>query len=93
MAKVSSATRSDTIIEVVREAFAPLMRADPVAFRAKYRKMALDPHAFYRGSACLFYNDVTQEPTTGPAPGPSGSGSTATCTSRTSAPTSTPTVA
>ena len=24
--------------------------------------MALDPHAFYRGSACLFYNDVTQEP-------------------------------
>ena len=62
MATVSSATRSDTIIEVVREAFAPLMRADPVAFRAKYRKMALDPHAFYRGSACLFYNDVTQEP-------------------------------
>ena len=54
--------RADTIIEVVREAFAPLMRADPVAFRAKYRKMALDPHAFYRGSACLFYNDVTQEP-------------------------------
>lgn len=60
MASVSA--RSDTIIEVVREAFAPLMRADPVAFRAKYRKMALDPHAFYRGSACLFYKDVTQEP-------------------------------
>ena len=57
----SASARSDTIIEVVREAFAPLMRADPVAFRAKYRKMALDPHAFYRGSACLFYNDVTQE--------------------------------
>ncbi|MEO5661903.1 MAG: DUF2252 domain-containing protein [Nocardioides sp.] len=57
----SASTRSDVIIEVVREAFAPLMRADPVAFRAKYRKMALDPHAFYRGSACLFYNDVTAE--------------------------------
>ena len=57
----SRTARSDTIIEVVREAFAPLMRADPVAFRSKYRKMALDPHAFYRGSACLFYNDVTQE--------------------------------
>jgi uncharacterized protein (DUF2252 family) len=30
-----------------------------VAFRAKYRKMARDPHAFYRGSACLFDADVT----------------------------------
>ncbi len=58
----STTARTDTIIEVVREAFAPLMRADPVAFRAKYRKMALDPHAFYRGSACLFYRDVTDEP-------------------------------
>lgn len=57
----SASARTDVIIEVVREAFAPLMRADPVAFRAKYRKMALDPHAFYRGSACLFYNDVTAE--------------------------------
>lgn len=57
----TNSARSDTIIEVVREAFAPLMRADPVAFRAKYRKMALDPHAFYRGSACLYYSDVTQE--------------------------------
>ena len=62
MAASSASARTDTIIEVVRDAFAPLMRADPVAFRAKYRKMALDPHAFYRGSACLFYNDVTQEP-------------------------------
>jgi uncharacterized protein (DUF2252 family) len=25
----------------------------------KYRKMAADPFAFYRGTACLFYNDVT----------------------------------
>ena len=58
---MASSNRTDTIIDVVREAFAPLMRADPVAFRAKYRKMALDPHAFYRGSACLFYNDVTQD--------------------------------
>src|SRR4051794_34420381 len=35
------------------------MEADPVAFRAKYRTMASDPHAFYRGTACLFYADVT----------------------------------
>ena len=78
---------SDTIIEVVREAFAPLMRADPLAFRAKYRKMAADPHAFYRGSACLFYADVTDEQDDWAATGASGSGSTATCTPRTSAPT------
>ena len=53
--------RTDTIVEVLRDAFAPLMRADPVAFRAKYRKMARDPHAFYRGTACLFFHDVTKE--------------------------------
>jgi uncharacterized protein (DUF2252 family) len=53
--------RTDTIVEVLRDAFAPLMRADPAAFRAKYRKMARDPHAFYRGAACLFFHDVTAE--------------------------------
>ena len=51
--------RSDLIVSVLDDAFAPLMEADPVAFRGKYRKMAADPHAFYRGSACLFYADVT----------------------------------
>ena len=34
------------------------MRADPDAFRTKFRKMAADPFAFYRGSACVFYADV-----------------------------------
>jgi uncharacterized protein (DUF2252 family) len=53
--------RTAVIVEVLRDAFAPLMRADPTAFRTKYRKMARDPHAFYRGSACLFYNDVVPE--------------------------------
>ena len=51
--------RTDVIVEVFQDAFAPLMEADPRAFRTKYRKMAADPHAFYRGSACLFYADVT----------------------------------
>src|SRR5689334_10426661 len=37
------------------------MKADPKAFRTKYRKMAADPHAFYRGSACLYYADVTAQ--------------------------------
>ncbi len=48
-------------MEVLDDAFAPLMTADPAAFRGKYRTMASDPHAFYRGSACLFYADVTAD--------------------------------
>ena len=53
--------RRQQIIDVLDDAFAPLMEADPAAFRGKYRKMARDPHAFYRGTACLFYADVTDE--------------------------------
>ena len=34
------------------------MDADPGAFRIKYRKMAADPFAFYRGTACLFHRDL-----------------------------------
>ena len=51
--------RQDLIVSTLDDAFAPLMAADPKGFRGKYRKMAADPHAFYRGSACLFYADVT----------------------------------
>ena len=46
-------------MSTLEDAFAPLMEADPAAFRGKFRKMASDPHAFYRGSACVFYADVT----------------------------------
>jgi uncharacterized protein (DUF2252 family) len=53
--------RKKKIIDVLGDAFAPLMKADPAAFRVKYRKMAADPFAFYRGTACLFYADVTGE--------------------------------
>ncbi|MEU5692971.1 DUF2252 domain-containing protein [Actinosynnema sp. NPDC020468] len=38
------------------------MSADPAAFRHKFRKMAAEPFAFYRGSACLFYADMAEEP-------------------------------
>lgn len=58
---MATTDRTSVIVEVLRAAFAPLMRADPAAFRAKYRKMARDPHAFYRGTACLFFHDVTRE--------------------------------
>jgi uncharacterized protein (DUF2252 family) len=51
--------RTDQIVATLDDAFAPLMAADPAAFRAKYRTMAKDPHAFFRGTACLFDADVT----------------------------------
>ncbi|HEX6150176.1 DUF2252 domain-containing protein [Nocardioides sp.] len=53
--------RRDLLVRALEEAFAPLMKADPRAFRGKFRTMAGDPHAFYRGSACVFYADVTDE--------------------------------
>lgn len=53
--------RTELIVQVLDDAFAPLMKADPVAFRGKYRTMASDPHAFYRGTACLYYADVTAD--------------------------------
>jgi uncharacterized protein (DUF2252 family) len=51
--------RQQLIVDVLDGAFADLMTADPHAFRVKFRKMAADPFAFYRGSACLFYADMT----------------------------------
>ena len=50
--------RSNLIVSTLLEAFDPLMQADPHGFRIKFRKMARDPFAFYRGTACLFYADV-----------------------------------
>lgn len=50
--------RADLIVSTLLEAFEPLMVADPHGFRTKFRKMARDPFAFYRGTACLFYADV-----------------------------------
>ncbi|WP_369131792.1 DUF2252 domain-containing protein [Modestobacter sp. I12A-02662] len=52
------AQRQQQIVDVLVDAFAELMAADADAFRSKFRKMAADPFAFYRGSACLFYADV-----------------------------------
>ncbi|MGY1805418.1 DUF2252 domain-containing protein [Blastococcus sp. SYSU D00922] len=53
-----SGDRTQLIVDVLVEAFADLMAADAEAFRTKFRKMAADPFAFYRGSACLFYADM-----------------------------------
>jgi uncharacterized protein (DUF2252 family) len=53
-------SREKLIVDVLESAFAELMKADPHAFRVKFRKMAADPFAFYRGSACLFYADMAE---------------------------------
>ncbi|NUR06414.1 MAG: DUF2252 domain-containing protein [Nocardioidaceae bacterium] len=59
MATKAQTKRQQLIVDVLDDAFRDLMKADPHAFRVKFRKMAADPFAFYRGSACLFYADVT----------------------------------
>jgi uncharacterized protein (DUF2252 family) len=50
--------RQELIVGTLTDAFADLMTADEAAFRVKFRKMAADPWAFYRGSACVFYGDL-----------------------------------
>uniref|UniRef100_UPI00351A2304 DUF2252 family protein n=1 Tax=uncultured Paracoccus sp. TaxID=189685 RepID=UPI00351A2304 len=57
--KLKDADRTDLIVDVLDDAFGPLMRHNPAAFRTKFRKMAADPHSFYRGSASLFFADMT----------------------------------
>jgi uncharacterized protein (DUF2252 family) len=54
----SDAERTQHIVDVLTDAFADLAAADPAAFRRKYRTMAADPFAFFRGTACLFYADI-----------------------------------
>jgi uncharacterized protein (DUF2252 family) len=52
-------SRADFIVDVLTREFGELMAQDPAAFRRKFRKMAASPFAFYRGSAALFYADLT----------------------------------
>ncbi len=50
--------RTSFLLDALAEAFRDLVVADPAAFRRKFRAMAADPFAFYRGTACLFYADL-----------------------------------
>jgi uncharacterized protein (DUF2252 family) len=52
--------RQNYVVETLEDAFSDLMEASPGAFRTKFRKMAADPFAFYRGSACLYYRDLAE---------------------------------
>nr|WP_062340529.1 DUF2252 domain-containing protein [Herbidospora sakaeratensis] len=54
--------RSQFILDVLLAEFGESIAREPGAFRAKFRKMAATPFAFYRGSACLFYADLSSEP-------------------------------
>jgi uncharacterized protein (DUF2252 family) len=58
--------RGERILAVFDTAFGELLAADPAAFRVKFRKMAASAFAFYRGAACLFYNDLERMRHTGP---------------------------
>ncbi|MEU0177353.1 DUF2252 domain-containing protein [Streptomyces massasporeus] len=51
--------RGEEILAVFDTAFGELLAADPAAFRVKFRKMAASAFAFYRGTAGLFYHDLT----------------------------------
>ncbi len=53
--------RSTHLVDVLTTEFGQLMALDPAAFRRKFRKMAASPFAFYRGSAAVFYADLTGE--------------------------------
>jgi uncharacterized protein (DUF2252 family) len=56
---MSDHSRADFIVDVLSREFGAMMALDPAAFRRKFRKMAASPFAFYRGSASLFYADLT----------------------------------
>ncbi|MFJ3901987.1 DUF2252 domain-containing protein [Streptomyces sp. NPDC090025] len=58
--------RGEQILTVFDTAFGELLAADPAAFRVKFRKMAASAFAFYRGTACLFYQDLEREAHGGP---------------------------
>jgi uncharacterized protein (DUF2252 family) len=56
---MTAGDRAGQIVDVLLAEFGDPMALDPAAFRRKFRKMAASPFAFYRGSACLFYADLS----------------------------------
>ncbi|MFF4228324.1 DUF2252 domain-containing protein [Streptomyces sp. NPDC001820] len=65
-AEATAEERGEEILAVFDTAFGQLLAADPAAFQVKFRKMAASAFAFYRGTACLFYNDLGRERHGGP---------------------------
>ncbi|MFB6891424.1 DUF2252 domain-containing protein [Kitasatospora sp. NPDC056327] len=58
---LAATDRAETVLGVFDTAFGDLLARDPAAFRVKFRKMAASAFAFYRGTAALYYADVTGE--------------------------------
>lgn len=52
--------RQQVIIDTLVGEFSEAMAMNPSAFRRRFRKMAENPFAFYRGSDCIFYVDVAE---------------------------------
>ncbi len=59
--QLTAEQRGEQILAVFDTAFGELLAADPAAFRVKFRKMAASAFAFYRGTASLFYHDLTAD--------------------------------
>ncbi|MEK7255845.1 MAG: DUF2252 family protein, partial [Bacteroidota bacterium] len=59
--KESPKSRRKFIIHSFTDNYSDLIAGDPAAWRGKFRKMAETPFAFYRGSAALFYADVSRD--------------------------------
>ncbi|MFI6498625.1 DUF2252 domain-containing protein [Nonomuraea typhae] len=56
---MSTMGRTAHILDVLTTEFGDSIKRDPAAFSRKFRKMAASPFAFYRGSASVFYADMT----------------------------------
>ncbi len=50
--------RTNYIIDTFIKNFGDSMRENPKGWRGRFRKMAADEFAFFRGSAVLFYRDL-----------------------------------
>ncbi|NTU83993.1 MAG: DUF2252 domain-containing protein [Chloroflexales bacterium] len=57
----SAADRQRFIVESFTKNYAQIIAGDPAAWRGKFRKMASSAFAFYRGSAALFFADVSRD--------------------------------
>ena len=53
--------RKNFILKSFTDNYANLISSDPGAWRGKFRKMSETPFAFYRGSAALFYADISHD--------------------------------
>lgn len=54
------AKRQQSIVHLFTSIFGEKIKADPNAWKGKFRKMSATPFAFYRGSAIVFFQDMVQ---------------------------------